>query len=390
MEENLAFPLKKILVKLNSLNTLWIYKKDIKSIPKSIKSGDLVEIYSKEGDFLGIGYINLDSKIPLRVISKNKINITKNFIKNRIKASYNKRKILFTNDITAFRVVHSEADLLSGLIIDKYNDIFSIQINTAGIENLRSWIVDAIIELFNPISIYEKSDLDLRNKEGLLNSNGLIYGERIQDTIIEENNVKFYINFNKSQKTGFYLDQRKNRQIISNYSKGKKTLDLFCNTGGFGIHCLKNNAKFVKFVDISKDAVEILKKNIELNDVENYEIVNVNVFKFLENEKEKYDLIIIDPPSFAKSKNEKKGAIKGYKFLVSKTFDILNENGFIAIFSCSHHLNLEDLIKLINEVSLNKNIHPQIIEFLFQDFRDHPYILTIPNSLYLKGLLLKI
>ncbi len=390
MEENLAFPLKKIQVKMNSLNSLWIFKKDLKSIPKSIKSGDFVEIYTEENNFLGIGYINIDSKIPIRIISKNKINITKNFIKEKIKESYNKRKILLQNKITSFRIVHSEADFLPGVIIDKYNNIFSIQINTAGMENLRPWIINAIKELFNPISIYEKSDKNLREKEGLLNKNGLIYGEDIDSIKILENNTEFLINFSKSQKTGFYLDQRKNREIISKFANNKRILDLFCHTGGFGIKCAQNGANLIKFVEISKDAILILKENIKINNIKNYEIINENVFKFMEKEKEKYDIIIIDPPAFAKSKKDKKNALKAYKFLISSAIKILNNNGLIAIFSCSHHIETDDLIKLIQDIALKENKYPEIIDFLYQDFRDHPYILTIPNSLYLKGILFKI
>ncbi len=389
MEENLAFPTKNIILKYNSLNSFWYRLKDIKEYPKSLKPGDFVKIFGKNGKFLALGYMNPDSQISLRILSTQEIKITKNFIKNKVIEA--DRKIEKLKKITdSYRLIHSEGDFFPGLIIDRFKNVFVIQFNTAGVENLRPFIISSIIELFNPYAIIEQSDEKMRELEGLPDTNGIIYGQEIEEIKIKEFNAKYLINFRKSQKTGFYLDQRENRKILSELAKDKNVLDLFCYTGGFGINCLLNNAKFVKFVEISKEVVSILEKNLKINNInENFEITNANVFKFFENEDKKYDLIIVDPPSFAKTKNEKKGAIKGYKYLLSKSLKILNKNGFIAIFSCSYHIELNDLINLTNEVCFANNTILEIKKFLFQDFTDHPYLPQIPQTLYLKGILLK-
>ncbi len=381
MDEKLAFPVKKVVLKKEANKSIWIPKKDIKEIPKSIKPGDFIKIFSSKGTFLGTGYINPLSKITIRILSFDDVQITKGLIKEKIYKAFQFRKELqnFTDSI---RIVHSEGDFLPGLIIDKYKDIFVIQISTAGMENLRHFIISSIIEIFNPKAIYEKSDEKIRAIEGLTTENGLLYGEDVKTEIINEYNAKFHVNFLKGQKTGFFLDQRKNRKIVSEFAKNKRILDLFSNTGGFGIHCYLNGAEKVKFVEISKEVIENLKLNLSLNNVENYEILKADVFEYIKEENEKYDLIIIDPPAFTKKRDEKKDAIKGYIFLISQALKILNDSGYIAIFSCAHHIGLFDLFKIIS------NFKVKICTVLMQDI-DHPFISFIPNSFYLKGLLLQ-
>ncbi len=377
----MEIPKKRIRLKSDSINSLWIFKKDIKDVPKSIKSGDFVNIYSKNDKFLGVGYVNPKSKIFLRVIDFENISISQEYIQKKIILSFQKRKDLL--ELTdSIRIVHSEADFLPGLIIDKYKDIFVIQINTAGMESLRHFILSSLVNLFDPKSIYERSDKNMRLKEDLLASNGLIYGENVKNVIIEENNINFLVDFEKAQKTGFYLDQRRNRKIVSKYAKNKRVLDLFSHSGGFGIYCKVNGANFVKFVEISQEILVSLEKNLEINKVNDCCIIKEDVFKFLEYEDEKYDLIILDPPSFTKSKKEKKDAINGYKYLMIKCWNILNNNGILIVFSCSHYIGLSDLIDI-------SKIRPfQILDILIQDI-DHPFLSSIPNSFYLKGLILK-
>jgi len=381
MDEKLAFPQKKVLIKTNNLKSFWISKKDIKEIPKSIKPGDFIKIYSKDGKFLASGYINLNSKIPIRIFDTEEIRLNYEYIKCKIFNAFLKRKHL-ENITDSYRIVHSEGDFLPGLIIDKYSDVFVIQINTAGMENLRQFILNSIIELFNPKAIFEKSDEKLREIEGLLSKNGLIYGEKIDEITITEQNVKFLVDFSSSQKTGFYLDQRENRNIVSEFAKDKKVLDLFSHTGGFGIYCKIKGANFVKFVEISENICKLIQKNLKLNGINGCEIVNEDAFNFLTWSSEKFDLIIIDPPSFTKSIRNKKEAIKGYKFLISSGLSKLNKDGIMAVFSCSYHINLNDLIQLTS------NFRTQILKILTQDI-DHPIIPSIPQTFYLKGLLLK-
>ncbi len=382
---------KQAIEKIKSFNP-WIYKNEIKKFPKDVYKGEVLSVYSPNGEFLGIGYINPLSVITIRMLSFfKKEDINKEFFIQRIKRAFKKREYLkkITN---AFRVIHSEADFLPGLIVDYYNGYLSLQINTAGMENFRKEILEALIEVLEPKGIYEKSDEKSREKEGLNTEEGILYGNIPEEIIIIENDVRFIISLQKGQKTGFYLDQRKNRKIVSDYvKKGFRVLDLFSNTGGFGIYCGLKGADFIKFVDISENAVNLIVENCKLNSIKNYQVVQENVFDFLKEEVkkgEKYDIIIIDPPSFAKTKKEKEGALRGFKYLILKSLQLLSEEGFIAVFSCSHHVDMEDLKDTALSASKDRKTPVEIVEHMYQDI-DHPYILNIPNSLYLKGFLFR-
>lgn len=373
------------------LKNPWIYNKEIKSILTDRKEAQLVKVFTPDNKFVGIGFFNPKSKITLRMLSFEDVNINKEFFKEKIRNALDKRKN-FENITNAYRVFHAEADGLSGLIVDYYDGYLSIQINSAAMENFRHWIMESLIEIFNPKGIYEKSDEKAREKEGLNTLQGIIYGDIPDNIEIFEYDAKFIINLKESQKTGFYLDQRKNRKILSDYvKKGFKILDLFSNSGGFGIHCAVKGASFVKFVDISSSAVDYIKKNIELNNIKNFQIVKEDVFDFLKNEVksgEKYDIVVLDPPPFAKTKNEKEGALRGFKYLILNSLKLLNENGYLAIFSCSHHITLQDLIDITLQACKDTSFAAQLREVFIQD-TDHPYILNIPNSFYLKGFLVQ-
>jgi 23S rRNA (cytosine1962-C5)-methyltransferase len=371
------------------LKNPWIYNKELKSIPSDVKEGDLVRIYSPDKKFLGIGYANLRSKITVRILSFEDRPLDKNFFLEKINKALEKRKQL-QNITNAYRVIHSEADGLSGLIVDYYDGYLSLQINTAGMERLRDLIVSTLIEVLNPKGIYEKSDEKSREKEGLETVEKLIYGNIPNEIEIFEYDAKFLVNLTESQKTGFYLDQRKNRKVIYDYcQEGFKVLDLFSNSGGFGIHCGIKKADFVKFVDISSAAVKQIEKNLKINNLKNYEIIKEDVFDFLKQEVksgDKYDIVILDPPPFAKTKNEVEGALRGFKYLILNSLKLLNENGYLAVFSCSHHISLQDLIDTTIQACKDTGSVLEFKEFLMQDI-DHPYIVNIPNTFYLKGFL---
>ena len=357
---------------------MWVYKNEIvHSI--DAKPGDIVDIYYKD-KFIAVAFFNPLSKISARVISFDKVKINKDFFKDRIKEAILKRENINSN---SYRLIHSEADFLPGLIVDKYGDNLVVSFTTAGMDSFKGVIVEILIDLLNPKGIYEKGD-KVRDKEGLEVINQVLYGSVDDEFLIIENNKKFLTHIKESQKTGFFLDQRKNRKIVGEYGN-KKTLDLFSNAGGFGIYA---DAEYTKFVEISALACSQIEKNCELNGLKNYEIIKSDVFKFLESEKEKYDLIIIDPPAFAKNKEARKGAIKGWKYLIVNSLKLLEKNGYLALFSCSYSITSKDLLDLALSSSIIDNSYLEVIEFLKQDI-DHPYILNIPNSLYLTGVLLK-
>ncbi|WP_024790232.1 class I SAM-dependent rRNA methyltransferase [Lebetimonas sp. JH292] len=370
----------------------WVYKNELINIPDCDKGSVVDLIYN--GEYVATAFINPLSKISARVISFEKTQIERKFFYERIKkalknrgADLNSKNIMLSLEkkfySNSLRLIHSEADFLPGLIVDKYGDNLVVSFTTAGMDNFKGVIIEILIDLLNPKGIYEKGD-KIRQKEGLEIINETLFGNVDDEFLIIENDKKFLTNLKEGQKTGFFLDQRKNRKIVGEYGN-KKILDLFANAGGFGIYA---NAHFTKFVEISALACSQIEKNCELNNINNYEIIKADVFKFLENEKEKYDLIIIDPPAFAKNKKAKRGALKGWKYLIVNSLNILENNGYLALFSCSNAINSRDLLDLALSSSIINKCNLEVIEFLKQDV-DHPYILNIPNSLYLTGVLLR-
>ena len=382
--------MKKIILKKSALpkikqKNLWIYKNEIKKLP-DVKAGEIVDIYIGN-EYLATGYINPDSKITVRILSFEKTDIN-SLIRNRIKEAIQKRENLksITN---AYRIIHSEADLLPGLIADFYNGYIAIQINTAGMENFRHLILDTLIETLSPEGIIDKSDDKVRKKEGLTTENKVLYGSIPDKILITENNINFSVYLKEGQKTGFYLDQRKNRKLVSEHVQtGFKVLDLFSNAGGFGIYCGKKGADFIKFVDVSDLALNQVQENCQLNGITNFQTIKEDAFDFLKKETDSYDLIIVDPPSFAKSRHERQGALRGFKYLIVNSLKILNPKGYLSVFSCSHHISMQDLIDLTTSSAAITGDILEIKEFMYQD-KDHPAVINMPNTLYLKGLLVQ-
>ncbi|ACM92870.1 methyltransferase small [Nautilia profundicola AmH] len=357
----------------------WLYKNELVSVPEC-DGGSIADLVYKN-EYVATAFINPKSKITARILSFEKITVDRDFFKKRVQKAINKRTIL--NNTNSLRLIHSEADFLPGLIVDRYGDNLVVSFTTAGMDNFKGVIIEILIELLNPKGIYEKGDR-IREKEGLEVVSHTLYGNVDNEFVIEENNKKFLTNLKEGQKTGFFLDQRKNREIVGKFGN-KKTLDLFANAGGFGIYA---GAEYTKFVEISALACSQIERNCELNGVENYDIIKADVFKFLEKEKKTYDLIIIDPPAFAKNKKARRGAIKGWKYLIVNALELLEEDGYLALFSCSHSITSKDLLDLSLSSSVINNCYLEVVEFLKQDI-DHPYVLNIPNSLYLTGVLLR-
>jgi 23S rRNA (cytosine1962-C5)-methyltransferase len=367
----------------------WIYRNEIKKIPENIKSGELIRIYSHDGEYLGTGYINPQSNITARILSFRDETIDGNLLKERISHAVEKRRLLIFNT-NAYRLIHSEADQLPGVAADFYDGIISLQINTAGMEWFRNEIINALIETIKPSGIIEKSDENARKKEGLSSKQGILFGNVPEKKIITENNAIFCVNLFSGQKTGFYLDQRANRQKVSRVvKKDFRVLDLFSGTGGFGIYCGLAGAGEVSLVEISRTANIIAEENAKLNNLKNARIIRADAFDFLRTIKnEKYDLIVMDPPPFTKNKFARDSALRGMNDLILNSLKILAENGFLAVFSCSQHIATDDLVSVSLQACGDVRARVEVMSHMYQD-ADHPYILNIPSSLYLKGLLLR-
>ncbi|WP_035586649.1 class I SAM-dependent rRNA methyltransferase [Hippea jasoniae] len=359
---------------------VWIYNKEIESIP-SVKVGSIATLTFKSKPY-ALAFINPLSKITARVLTFN-INetIDKKFFEKRIKNAIDRRKTIKNTD--AFRLIHAEADNLPGLIVDKYADHLVVSFDSAGINNFREIIIQILKNMLKPSVVYERANPSA-TKEGLTNASRTIYGTLKENLTITEENKSFFITIKEGQKTGFYLDQRKNRSIIATL-KPKKLLDLFAYSGGFGIRA---NADFTKFVEISDRNCQLIEKNCKLNKLKNYQIINDNVFDFLEKETARYDTIVIDPPPFAKNKKAVNNAIKATTFLIDRALKLLENNGFLAIFSCSKAVGYNELLLAALKASTKNSCRLETIAYLKQDI-DHPSIINIPSSHYLSGFLFR-
>ncbi len=367
----------------------WVYENELVTVPRDVGGGEVIRVSSPSGGFLGVGYINQTSTIAVRVLSFTKRPIDQEFFREKIAKAWQRRAVL-GETTNAFRVVHSEADGLPGLVADYYNGFLSLQVNTAGMERLRREILAAFIDVVRPAGIYERSDDGAREKEGLGSAEGVLYGEIPEELTIEEGGVLFKVRLRESQKTGFYLDQRRNRGTVASYvGAGYRVLDVFSNTGGFGLYAAAKGAGSVTLVDQSAAALEAARENVSLNGMKDVVSVKADAFAYLAREAKqgkRYDLVVLDPPSFAKAKDAKGGALKGYRRLVLDGLRILKPEGYLAVFSCSHHISLDDIGCACLNAAADADCRIEVLEHLFQD-TDHPYILNIPQSLYLKGLL---
>jgi 23S rRNA (cytosine1962-C5)-methyltransferase len=367
----------------------WVYHNETVQVPRDLNRGELVRVLSSAGGFLGIGYINPASAIAVRILSFVERPVDKEFLQERIAESWERRANLMKNT-DAFRVVHAEADDLPGLVVDYYNEYLSLQINTAGMERMRGEILASLVEVMHPRGIYERSDGVAREKEGIGSAEGVVYGKIPQELTIEENRVRFKIRLRDSQKTGFYLDQRRNREVVSSYvGKGFRVLDVFSHTGGFGLYASLKGAQSVTLVDQSATVLELARENIKLNGLKTVTAVRADAFDYLADEFSRggrYDLIVLDPPSFTRTRGAKGGALKGYRRIIFAGLKLIRPKGYIVAFSCSHHISLGDLECVSLQAAADADCRLEIKERLFQDC-DHPCLISIPQSFYLKGFL---
>ena len=382
--------MKKIFLKKNEERRivnghLWVFSNEIFKIEEEPESGDIVEIFDAKNNLLGSGFFNKNSLIAVRMLSHSTIDDVEMFFREKIKSAYDLRKTVYPNR-DSFRMVFSESDFLPGLIIDKYNKTFVLQIYSAGMEKNLELIIKILKEDFSAENILTKHEPYFRKLEGLSEENSVLFGN-IGNEIISDGSLKYEIDFAQGQKTGFYFDQSDNRFFIEKISSGKTVLDAFCNSGGFGLHALKAGANEVRFVDSSANEIEKVKKNIELNNLSGKtEFVIYDVFDFLEREaagNKKYDLVFVDPPAFAKNKKTLKTAEKGYEKLNRLALQLINNEGYLVTSSCSFHLKKSEFISVIAKAAQKANKTIQLIHFSEASL-DHPKLPMMEETSYLK------
>ena len=379
----------------------WVYGQEVLDYFGDLYNGSIVDVFSTKGKYLGSGFYNDTSKIKVRIFSKNANDkFNEDFFIRRVKYAIDYR-ISVMQDISNCRIIFGEADGFPGLTVDKYNDILVSQIATVGIEVRKDIIYKAILNQFKEYNveinaIYERNDFKSRELDGLKLYNDFYYHSdtfdtNINETIITENGIKYYVDFKNGQKTGFFLDQKFNRELVSRIAKDKKVLACFTHTGSFGLNCVKGGAKQVVSIDISKLAIEQSKRNAILNNMEDkIEFVCADVFDYLDTiKKRSFDLIILDPPAFTKSKATIMSAYNGYKHINSKAMSILGRGGYLVSCSCSHFMNEELYVKMLLEAAKENNLTLKQISYS-QQGKDHPIILSDKQTDYLKFYILQL
>ena len=366
----------------------WIFSNETDRFEGEFKSGDVCEVYTSNNEFLCYGFFNANSKIMVRILSfdKNEI-INKDFFKRRIAYAIEHRKNL---GWSATRLIFSEADFLPGLVVDKYGDYLSVQFMSLGMDMIKKDIVDILVELTGCKGIYERSDVPTREKEGLEQTKGFLYGKFEPRVEIIEDDIKMIVDIENGQKTGYFLDQKLNRDILRLYAKDKIVLDAFSNVGGFALHACKYGAKHVDACDISERACNEILNNAKLNGFNQLDAKCVDVFDYLHSDiKDKYDLIILDPPAFSKNKDSIKKAYRGYKEINMQAMKIIKSGGYLLTFSCSQHMTPDLFMQMINEAAIDAKRTIQFLDFRIQA-PDHPALLQSEEQLYLKCIILRV
>ena len=370
-----------------------VFKDEIKSVLGDVKTGDIVDVLRDDMKFVGRGYVTEGTSAFVRVLTTKDEKIDKDFIYNKIKTAYDKRKHL-AEETNCTRVFFSEADGIPGLVIDKFEKYISIQFRNSGVEAFRQEIINGVKKYMKPKGIYERSDVENRVHEGVEEKTGIIYGEIPAEIIMEDNGLKYTIDIVNGQKTGFFLDQRDSRKFIRPYlNERTRFLDVFSSSGGFSMAALKENCEKVTAIDKEPYALELCRRNYEVNgftgDFETLEGDAFMLLKTLVGRGAKYDVITLDPPSLIKRKTDIRKGRDFFFELCDSSFKLLEKGGILGVITCAYHMGLQDLIEVTRMAASNNGKMVQVIGINYQP-EDHPWILHIPETLYLKALWVRV
>lgn len=389
--------MKKLILKKNEekrLNTghLWIFSNEIQKIEGAPETGEIVELSDHSGNFAGRGFFNSKSLITFRLLTRERTVIDNEFWRQRIQKALAYRKSIY-GEAESFRAVFGESDGLPGLIVDKYAGYLSVQFLSAGIEKNAGALVEIMREVFSPEGIIARNDSSLRTLEGLEEKTEVLFGKIPDSVEISENGVKFSVSLSAGQKTGFFFDQRENRQAFSAHCRNKSVLDCYCHTGGFGIYAAKAGASSVTLVDSSKPALEAASRNAALNGAAKTAVtVHEDVEKYLEElkrEGKKFDIINLDPPALIKNKKSFFAGARLYEKLNATAMSLLSPGGILGTSSCSHHLGREDFVKMLRSAGGRAGKQFKVLELRSQA-KDHPVLLSMPETEYLKFAIMRV
>ena len=370
----------------------WVYEGEIEEIEGSPAPGEIVDVCDAHRNFRARGYFNPHSHIRVRVLSFEPEPIDEDFLRRRLRQAIDRRS-LFSIPSDAYRLIFSESDLLPGLIVDRYGPYLVIQFLTLGMEVLRDQVVALLVELLSPQGIYARNDLHVRELEGLPQEKGLLWGQVPDRIRMQEGNLFWWVDVKEGQKTGFFLDQRGNRLALRGLSQGRRALDCFCYSGAFSLQAAHFGAASVLGLDISDSAIALAEENARLNGFsERCRFRAANAFddlRALRKQGETFDLIVLDPPAFTKSKQSIGPALRGYKEINLRALKLLDSGGLLLTCSCSYHLSPQIFLQMIEEAATDAGRRVHLLEFRTQA-PDHPILMGVPETCYLKCAILRV
>ena len=370
----------------------WIYHSEILRLTAPAADGDLVQVKDHRQRLIGTGFFNSKSKINVRLLAPDRIRPNAEFFEERIRAALTVREKHLPG-ATSFRVVNAESDFLSGLIVDKYEDVLVVQISALGMDQRKEHIVAALQKIFSPRAILERSDVASRKFEGLEVANEVLFGKFTDKISVNLNGLKFETDLIAGHKTGMYLDQQANYEAVSKFAKGGNVLDCFSFLGGFGLHAARAGAAHIHLLDQSADAIAASERNAKTNKLENCSFETINVFDWLKQHTAvkphervipRFDLIILDPPSFTRNRASVNDALRGYKEIHLRALKLLKPGGTLATFCCSHHVSTELFQDSVLAAAFDTR-HVLRRVATYAQSPDHPIIPMIPETEYLKG-----
>ncbi len=370
----------------------WIFSGAIDLIDEDFEPGDIVKVYSAKGEFLGKGYLNPRSEIAVRMLTYEDEEINRDFFEKRIKDAVELRERFIDSDTNAYRLINAEGDFLPGLVVDRYGSYLVVQVHTVGMEKFKQDWIEVLKGLLSVKGIYEKDDAEFRYEEGLEDRIETLWGEEPPDFVeIREHGVKFIVDVKRGQKTGFFLDQRENRNILGKLAQDKHVLNTFAYTGGFSVCCALGGASSVTSVESSESALNTCVHNFELNKINpaRHKFVKGDVFEYLRKTQEEYDLVILDPPAFAQSKNQLIQASRGYKDINLWAMKRLKAGGLLFSSSCSSYISMDLFQKIVFGAAKDAKRHLQILAKTSHPY-DHPVSVYHPEGEYLKSLLCRV
>ena len=368
----------------------WIFRSDIERVEGAFTPGDVAEVRSANGTFLGRAFYNPNSQISLRMLTQHDESIDGDFFLKRVQEAWAYRKLLC--DTQSCRAVYAESDFLPALIVDKFSGVLVMQCLCLGMEKWKHTLTDILVQVIQPQGIYERDDVPVRRLEGMEQVTGLLYGQVPDRVEMRENGILFSVDVREGQKTGFFLDQKENRAAIAPFCPGARVLDCFCHNGSFSLHAAKYGAQSVLGVDISQEALDVAQGNAQANGFGQVRFEAHNCFdhlRALTAAKEQFDLVILDPPAFTKTRSAVESALRGYKEINLRGLRLVKPGGFLVTCSCSQHVHSDMFIDMFNQAARDARRKVRMVEFRTQG-HDHPILPAAPETQYLKCIIAQV